>query len=99
MVVDLVSVKLAAELERMRAQSPRNSVTQEISVVYLRQVCDGYTHHESWKRDVFHAFKLRRLDENARRPRAGCEALGRKAHAHASVRLADDVSVEEIAGM
>src|SRR5258708_2194245 len=99
MVVDLVDVKLAAELERVRAHGPRETIAHVVGVVYLGQVGDRYTHHERRKCDVCDAFKLRRLDEDARCPRTCCEALERKAHAQASVRLTDDVSVTKIAGM
>src|ERR1700735_3715492 len=98
MFVYLIKMELGTQLERVRDQSPGNSIAEVIGVVYLGQVGDWHTHGKRWKGDVLYPFILRRLNDDAGGPVAGCEALGRKAYAEPPVRLADDVSVEKIAG-
>src|ERR1700722_15763845 len=99
MFVYLIEMELSTQLERMSAQGPGYSIAEVIGVVHLGQVSDWHTHDKSWKGNVFHAFILWRLNDDAGRPLAGGKALGRKAHTETAVWLADNVSVEKIAGM
>src|ERR1700722_3286185 len=99
MIVDLIGVKLAAELKRVRIDSSRAPLAEVIGIVHLGQVGDRHTHDKGRKRDVFHAFILGRLNDNAGGTLAGSKALGRKTHPETPVWLTDDVSVEQIANM
>jgi len=88
MFIDLIDMELAAKLERVRAYRPGETITQIVSVVDLCLVRDRYAHHEGWKGDVLHAFKLGRLNNDAGRARASSEALRSQADAETTLRLA-----------
>ncbi len=60
---------------------------------------DRHAHDEGRERDIFDAFKLRRLHDDARCARAGHKSLRRQAHAQAAVRLADVVRIANNAHM
>jgi hypothetical protein len=95
MLVDLIDVKLRADLERVRANGAGEAIAQVEGVVDLGDVGDGNAHDEGGEGDVLHALKLRRLHVDA--VRAGGEALRGQADAETAARLADDVGVAQIA--
>ena len=93
MLVDLIQMKLAAKFQGVRADDLRKSVVEIQRVVHLRFVGDRNAHDERRKRDVFHAFELRRLDKDARGRRG--ETLRCQADAQASFRLSNYIGIAE----
>ncbi len=95
MLVHLVPVKLAAKFQGVRSDHLRHRVTQIERVVDLGFIGDGNTHYEGRKNDIFHAFKLRRLNREAGNP-VGHEALRRLAHSEPAMRLPNHIGITEI---
>ncbi len=97
-LVDLVVVVLGAEFESVRADGAGEAFAEVEGVVDLGQVCDGDAQDEGGEGDVFDAFELRGLDEDAASSRIR-EALRDEADAKAAFRLADDVGVAQVAAV
>ena len=78
MLIHLVDMKLSADLQSVRADDFREPIAQIVRVVDLRHVGDRNAHDEGGKRNILHAFKLRRLHIRSPAPRAPvakpCEA-------------------------
>ncbi len=92
-LVDLVQMKLAAELQSMTPDHLRNRIAEIQRVVPLKCVGDRNAHHERWKHKIFDPFVLRRLHHDPGRARTSYKALRRKARAGAAMRLADVVHI------
>ncbi len=95
-LVDLVDVKLAAELECVCADGSGEAIAEVERVVDLGFVSDGYAHDEGGEGDVLDAFELRSLNEDAFVGRIG-EALRGQTNTETAFRLADDVGVAQVA--
>src|SRR5271170_1293317 len=99
MLIHLVDMELPADLQSVRAEDPREPVAQIVRIVDLGTVGDRNAHDESGKRNILHAFKLRRLHKDAWRPGAGHETLRGQTHTESALRLPDDVGIAQIAEM
>ena len=81
MLVYLVNVELAADLEGVTAEYAGECIAQIVSVVDLRFIRDWNAHHECRKGDILHSFKLWRLHKDAGSSRTRREPLRSQADA------------------
>src|SRR5438477_5636220 len=86
MHVHLVVVELATKPHGMCTDDLRNVVAPMVGCVVLFYPRDRNTHHETVEDEVLNAFKLRPLNDNARRAGTGHETLRRRADTCTAMR-------------